>query len=74
MAHYLLSSKSKTLSLKHIFRLSEDEDFKLLKANRWGNPDKILQVTMSKLQDNPLKITTHKCLKYQQLNSLKNFS
>ena len=44
MAHYLLSSKSKTLSLKHIFRLSEDEAFKLLKANRWGNPDNVCDV------------------------------
>ncbi|MDO9883352.1 transposase, partial [Glaesserella parasuis] len=44
MAHYLLSSKSKTLSLKHIFRLSEDEAFQLLKANRWGNPDNIHDV------------------------------
>ena len=44
MAHYLLSSKSKTLSLKHIFRLSEDEAFLLLKANRWGNPDNLHDV------------------------------
>ena len=44
MAHYLLSSKSKTLSLKHIFRLSEDEAFQLLKANRWGNPDNLHDV------------------------------
>ncbi|VEB23059.1 Uncharacterised protein [Avibacterium volantium] len=49
MDHYLLSSKSKTLSLKHIFRLSEDEAFQLLKANRWENPDKILQSSTSKL-------------------------
>ncbi len=44
MAHYLLSSKSKTLSLKHIFRLSEDEAFLLLKTNRWGNPDNLHDV------------------------------
>ncbi|ABN74043.1 IS1595 family transposase [Actinobacillus pleuropneumoniae] len=44
MAHYLLSSKSKTLSLKHIFRLSEDEAFRLLTANRWGNPDNLHDV------------------------------
>lgn len=74
MAHYLLSSKSKTLSLKHIFRLSEDEAFQLLKANRWGNPDKILKVTMPKLQDKLLRTITQECLKYHQLNSLKNFS
>ena len=44
MAHYLLSSKSKTLSLKHIFRLSEDETFQLLKANRWEISDRIIEV------------------------------
>ncbi|OZN25377.1 DDE transposase [Actinobacillus seminis] len=42
--HYLLSSKSKNLNLKKIFRLSEDEAFQLLKANRWGNPDNIRDV------------------------------
>lgn len=42
--HYLLSSKSKNLNLKQIFRLSEDEAFQLLKANRWGNPDNIRDV------------------------------
>lgn len=42
--HHLLSSKSRTVSLKQIFRLSENEAFKLLKANRWGNPDDIRDV------------------------------
>ncbi|MGX2975475.1 IS1595 family transposase [Ursidibacter arcticus] len=42
--HYLLSSKSKNLNLKQIFRLSEDEAFQLLKANRWGNPNNIRDV------------------------------
>ncbi|OBX04153.1 transposase [Gallibacterium genomosp. 3] len=40
----LLSSKSKTLSLKQIFRLSEDEAFQLLKVNRWGNSNNIKDV------------------------------
>uniref|UniRef100_UPI000AC33AFD hypothetical protein n=1 Tax=Mergibacter septicus TaxID=221402 RepID=UPI000AC33AFD len=47
--HYLLSSKSKNLNLKQIFRLSEDEALQLLKANRRENPDKILQSSTSKL-------------------------
>ncbi|WP_301099455.1 IS1595 family transposase [Otariodibacter sp.] len=42
--HYLLSSKSKNLNLKQIFRLSEDEAFQLLKANRWGNLNNIRDV------------------------------
>ncbi|HGO5855780.1 TPA: IS1595 family transposase [Mannheimia haemolytica] len=42
--HYLLSSKSKNLNLKQIFRLSEDEAFQLLKANRWGNPNDITDI------------------------------
>lgn len=42
--HYLLSNKSKNLNLKQIFRLSEDEAFQLLKANRWGNPNDITDV------------------------------
>lgn len=45
--HYLLSSKSKNLNLKQIFRLNEEEAFQLLKANRWENPDKILQSSTS---------------------------
>ncbi|NBI14039.1 IS1595 family transposase [[Haemophilus] felis] len=44
MQHYLLSAKSRHLSLKQIFRLSEDEAFQLLKANRWGNPNNIRDV------------------------------
>ncbi|HDR1343780.1 TPA: IS1595 family transposase [Pasteurella multocida] len=42
--HYLLSSKSKTLNLKQIFRLSENEAFQILKVSRWGNPDNIRDV------------------------------
>ena len=42
--HYLLSSKSKNLNLKQIFRLSEDEAFQLLKTNRWGNSNDITDV------------------------------
>lgn len=42
--HYLLSSKSKNLNLKQIFRLSEDEAFQLLKNNRWGNSNDITDV------------------------------
>lgn len=39
MQHYLLSETSRNLSLKQIFRLSEDEAFTLMKAARWGTPD-----------------------------------
>ena len=42
--HYPLSSKSKNLNLKQIFRLSEDEVFQLLKANSWVNPNDITDV------------------------------
>ena len=42
--HYMLSSKSKNLNLKQIFRLSEDEAFQLLKTNRWGNSNDITDV------------------------------
>ncbi|QLB21661.1 transposase [Vespertiliibacter pulmonis] len=42
--HYLLSQTSRSLSLKQIFRLSEDEAFKLMKAARWGNPDNLHDV------------------------------
>ena len=42
--HYLLSSKSKTIDIKTIFRLTEEEAFHLLKAHRWGNPDNIRDV------------------------------
>lgn len=42
--HYMLSSKSKNLNLKQIFRLSEDEAFQLLKTNRWGNSNDIMDV------------------------------
>ncbi|MCX2960148.1 IS1595 family transposase [Rodentibacter caecimuris] len=42
--HYLLSSASRTLSLKHIFRLSDTEAFRLLKGYRWGNPDSLNDV------------------------------
>ncbi|URL01031.1 IS1595 family transposase [Avibacterium sp. 20-126] len=40
--HYLLSNKSRTLTLKDIFRLSEDEAFQILKINRWGNSDEVV--------------------------------
>lgn len=42
--HYLLSSKSKTIDIKAIFRLTEEEAFYLLKTHRWGNPDNIRDV------------------------------
>lgn len=37
--HYLLSSKSKTLNIKTICCLTEEEAFHLLKTYRWGNPN-----------------------------------
>ncbi|MGQ0286405.1 IS1595 family transposase [Pasteurellaceae bacterium 22721_9_1] len=42
--HHLLSSKSKTLSIIDIARLSEEEAFHRLKVNRWGNPHNIKDV------------------------------
>lgn len=42
--HYLLSSKSKNLNLKQIFRLRENEEFQLLKTDGWGNPNDITDV------------------------------
>lgn len=42
--HYLLSSKSKNLNLKKIFRLSEDEAFQLFKSKSLGKPDNIRDV------------------------------
>ncbi|HDR1178482.1 TPA: IS1595 family transposase [Pasteurella multocida] len=44
MQHHLLSQASRNLSLKQIFRLSEDEAFKLMKVARWGNPDNLNDV------------------------------
>lgn len=41
--HYLLSSKSKNLNLRQIFRLSEDEAFKLLKSKPLGESLMILR-------------------------------
>lgn len=44
MQHFLLSPPSHTLSLKQIFRLSDDEAFRLMKGMRWGNPDNLNDV------------------------------
>ncbi|XWY22571.1 IS1595 family transposase [Bisgaard Taxon 45] len=44
MQHFLLSPHSRKLSLKQIFRLSDDEAFKLIKSMRWGNPDNLNDV------------------------------
>lgn len=44
MQHFLLSLPSRTLSLKQIFRLSDDGAFRLMKGMRWGNPDNLNDV------------------------------
>lgn len=42
--HYLLSSKSKSINLKDILRLTEEDAFHLLKTHRWGNTGNIRDV------------------------------
>lgn len=42
--HYLLSAKSRTLSLKQIYQLSEEQAFLRFKAQRWGNPNDLTDV------------------------------
>lgn len=68
--HYLLSSKSKTLNLKHIFRLSDDEAFQLFKAKRWGNPNDITDVVCPNcgIRHNAYFLASRKrwCCKYCQ--------
>ena len=35
--HFLLSSQARSMSLRHIFSLSDDEAFELFRQSRWGN-------------------------------------
>ena len=39
--HFLLSAKARTLSLRRIFALNDDEAFELFKQSRWGHHDSI---------------------------------
>ncbi|HHE9473436.1 TPA: IS1595 family transposase [Haemophilus influenzae] len=68
--HYMLSSKSKNLNLKQIFRLSEDEVFQLLKTNRWGNSNDITDVVCPHcgIRHNAYFLQSHKrwCCKHCQ--------
>ncbi|WP_109433407.1 IS1595 family transposase [Aggregatibacter segnis] len=42
--HFLLSARSRALSLKQLYRLSNDEAFNLIKTARWGNAEDMRDV------------------------------
>ncbi|MER0515613.1 transposase [Providencia stuartii] len=39
--HFLLSAQARTLSLRKIFSLSDDQAFEMFKQSRWGHHDAI---------------------------------
>lgn len=42
--HFLLSSQARSMSLRHIFSLSDDEAFELFRQSRWGNHEAVCPV------------------------------
>ncbi len=39
--HFLLSAQARTLRLRRIFAMSDEEAFDLFKESRWGNGDPV---------------------------------